>query len=150
MHFESAVASGSTFPAEMRRRRFAEYEAGNCDLICCRRPKGVVSLAEGILITTSGIAAVNRMTRSTGWSWDVLLIVSPGIYNMNIRLRSYLQHILRVTATRVSISLAWSKVRMVWVSLRQDVCCGTNWGHLGHVLTPKAKRHQYHDVPHLW
>ena len=25
-----------------------------------------------------------------------------------------------------------------------------NWrGHLGHVLTPKAKRHQYQDVPHL-
>jgi len=113
MHFESAVASGSTFPAEMRRRRFAEYEADNCDLICCRRPKGVVSLAEGILITTSGIAAVNRMTRSTDWSWDVLLIVSPEIYNRMFGFGRIYSIFLRVTVTRVSISLAWSKVRMV-------------------------------------
>jgi hypothetical protein len=84
IHFDSAVASGSTLPAEMRRKRFAEYKAGSCDLICCRRPSGVVSLEEGILITTSGIAAVKRMTRSTGWSCDALLILSSE-YGYSVR-----------------------------------------------------------------
>ena len=70
MHFESDAVSGSTFPADMSRMRFEAYEEGSCSLIRCFRDRGVVSLAEDIRIVTSGIAAVNRIARSTGEFWE--------------------------------------------------------------------------------